>query len=1109
MKKSLFFIFWFCHTVVVAQQYNFMSYSLEQGLPQSEVYAITQDSKNTIWVATHDGSISRFDGKRFYPLILPKELQNLTVNQLVFDKDNNLWIATNKGLFQYDGLNFEEINKAIFGKKHIDQFALDSEGKGWVMVWDEKAREKKLFIGKEGKYENISEKYAKEKTLFMGFSSSRIGEIVLWDNQAKAYQYKAGKLDLVLNEKTNLVLSSKKNVKFHLFDQKRQFWFSHQTEKGRELLAFDGKNTQTILMPNSITLDDQKYVDIEDNKGNLWFRGNLGLVRINTKTGESTLFTPENGLPTTEILTIFEDMEGGIWLGTQGKGLIRYAGERFVHFGKKDGMANDLVWRIMEDSKGRMWFASNPTISFWDGKKITNFFHTPETAVQFAATFAETADGSVWIPTGGKGLVEYTKDNKIQPFGNKKWEKMPDMVYHVGRLPSRKMMVLSPFRIQIYSPDRKLLHNLDTTNTPRRYLGTAYATEDKEGNIWYYTQQTGIFKFDGKKVEMIDSLGCIMGIEDHFGRMWNAGFTEGFWIMDKEGRNKKFITTKEGMSSNLVYSVWKDRKNNIWAGTQNGLDKITLDSVGNILKIKNYGKAEGFTGIETNGWAIYEDSKNYIWVGHVQGVTRYNPNEDAPNPQAPTLQISALKLFLKETNWADSAYLPYHKGVEKWSGVPQKLVLPYEQNHLTLDFYGINYRSPEKIRYQWKLLPIDKDWSVASDRTEAIYANLSPQNYTFMLRACNEDGVCTETPLTYEFTISPPFWQTWWFRTLGISLIFGLTFTGVRIRIKQIEGQKARLEKLVDMRTAEVVQQKNEILAKNTVLEQQKEEIVSQNDQINKQNREITHKNEDLALAFDLIEKKNKDITASINYAKRIQEAILPFESRIEKAFSEYFIFFQPRDIVSGDFYWFMQRKGKKFIAAIDCTGHGIPGAFMSMIADALLNQIVSDREVYDVNLILGELHKGIRQALKQKHTENRDGMDMAICMVDSENKQLEYAGAKNPLYYIQNGEMQIVKADRFPIGGMQFEWETERLFTKNTIDISQKTVFYLFTDGFQDQFNGESKQKFMSKNFRELLLQIHTLPMPEQRQKLNESMKNWIGRGKQLDDILVIGVRA
>ncbi len=1107
MKKSLFLIFLFCHTLVMAQQYNFISYSLEQGLPQSEVYAIAQNSKGTIWVATHDGSISRFDGKRFYPLALPKNLQNLTINKLVFDKEDNLWIATDAGLFQYDGLNFLEINKEIFGKKQIDQFDLDSEGKAWVMVWEEKAREKKLFIGKEGKYENLSEKYAKEKTLFMGFSSNRTGEIVLWDNQAKAYQYKAGKLDLVLDETTNLILSSKKNVKFHLFDQKKQFWFSHETEKGREIWAFDSKNTQTIAMPSNAALNTQKYIDIEDNKGNLWLRGNLGLVRINPKIGEATLFAPENGLPTADVLYIFEDQDGTIWIGTQGKGLIRFAGERFVHFGKKDGMANDLVWRITEDSKGRMWFAANPKISFWDGKKITNLFHTPETAVQFAGTFAETPEGSVWIPTGGKGLVEYAND-KIQPFSNKKWEKMPDMVYHIGQLPSTKIMVHSPFRIQIYSPDRKLLYNIDTTNTPRHYLSAGYATEDSEGNIWYYSMDRGTFKFDGKKVEQVDSTTAIMGAEDHLGRMWQACFTNGLWISDKNGKNKKQITTKEGMSSNLVYSVLKDRKNNIWAGTQNGLDKISLDSTGNILKIKNYGKAEGFTGIETNGWAIYEDSKANIWVGHVQGATRYNPKEDAPNPKAPLLQMSALKLFLKETNWADSAYLPYHKGIEKWSAVPQNLVLPYEQNHLTFDFYGINYRSPEKIRYQWKLLPIDKDWSVASDRTEAIYANLAPQNYTFVLRACNEDGVWSETPLSYEFTITPPFWQTWWAKTLGLSLIFGVAFTGVRVRIKQIEGQKARLEKLVETRTAQVVQQKNEILAKNTVLEQQKEEIVSQNDQINNQNKEITLKNKDLAVAFDLIDKKNKDITASINYAKRIQEAILPFESRIEKAFSEYFIFFQPRDIVSGDFYWFMERKGKKFIAAIDCTGHGIPGAFMSMIADALLNQIVSDREVYEVNLILGELHRGVRHALKQKHTENRDGMDMAICMLDAENKRLEYAGAKNPLYYIQNGEMQIVKADRFPIGGVQFEWETERLFTKNTIDISQKTAFYLFTDGFQDQFNGETKQKFMSKNFRELLLQIHTLPMPEQRQKLNESMKTWIGSGKQLDDILVVGIR-
>lgn len=268
----------------------------------------------------------------------------------------------------------------------------------------------------------------------------------------------------------------------------------------------------------------------------------------------------------------------------------------------------------------------------------------------------------------------------------------------------------------------------------------------------------------------------------------------------------------------------------------------------------------------------------------------------------------------------------------------------------------------------------------------------------------------------------------------------------------------------------------------------------------------VEERTAEVVRAKEIIEKKNSDITASINYAKRIQEAILPPLSSIQKYIHDIFVLFEPRDIVSGDFFWFTEKDGQVVIAAIDCTGHGVPGAFMSMIGNTILNQIVNVDGITRTDLILNRLHKSIRQALQQQDTRNRDGMDVAICSIDFHNRILEFSGAKNPLVYIQNGDMNVIKGDRMPIGGEQKE--DERLFKRHQLNLQDATTIYIFSDGYPDQFGGPSGKKFMVKKLRELFLQIHNLPFSQQKEILLEKLLNWKQGNRQTDDILVMGFR-
>lgn len=287
----------------------------------------------------------------------------------------------------------------------------------------------------------------------------------------------------------------------------------------------------------------------------------------------------------------------------------------------------------------------------------------------------------------------------------------------------------------------------------------------------------------------------------------------------------------------------------------------------------------------------------------------------------------------------------------------------------------------------------------------------------------------------------------------------------------------------------------------------------------------------------NLLEKKNHDITKSINYAKRIQDAMLPQLETIQQVLPHSFIMLRPRDVISGDFYWFSevtddQGHLKQIIACSDCTGHGVPGAFMSMIGTDLLNEIVNENRVHEPQLILNMLHDKIRKALKQQTTGNRDGMDISIVAIDKEKQTLQFAGANTPLVYIQNHELHLIKGDKEGIGGL--ENERDRDFTCHTIqlrpplkstlpgaitshlvdspDQDEKqpyapTTFYIFSDGYQDQFGGEKGRKFMLRRMTDLFIQIYHQPMNEQREILERTLTNWANGQRQIDDILVMGI--
>jgi serine phosphatase RsbU (regulator of sigma subunit) len=401
----------------------------------------------------------------------------------------------------------------------------------------------------------------------------------------------------------------------------------------------------------------------------------------------------------------------------------------------------------------------------------------------------------------------------------------------------------------------------------------------------------------------------------------------------------------------------------------------------------------------------------------------------------------------------------------------QTPTLSYGFNSATFEVASTFFEKEDATEYSFMLVGFDKDWSRWTTTPNPIYTNIPEGSYTFKVKARNIYGI-ESSVAEYSFSIKPP-WYRSIFAYISYVIMLALLVWGIVVfNTRRLIAEKERLEQIVQERTAEVVAQKEE-------LEHQRDKIFEQ----------------------------NEEIKSSINYASRIQNALLTPVETINDIFDDYFIMFLPRDIVSGDFYWLSQVGNRKICVVADCTGHGVPGGFMSMLGIGFLTQIMAKGEPLTASQILDQLRAMIIQALHQtgKSGENKDGMDLALYIVDSDKGHIEFAGANNPLVLIRDNEIIHYKGDKMPIG---IHLRCDTPFENQIIEYKKGDVIYTFSDGYPDQFGGPDLRKFMIKNLKELFLSIHSKPMAEQREILYKALHDWQGETPRIDDVVVMGVR-
>jgi len=390
------------------------------------------------------------------------------------------------------------------------------------------------------------------------------------------------------------------------------------------------------------------------------------------------------------------------------------------------------------------------------------------------------------------------------------------------------------------------------------------------------------------------------------------------------------------------------------------------------------------------------------------------------------------------------------------------------------------------VNYQYMLEGQDETWSPITKKTDVSYGNLYEGEYTLLLKAQSPSGVWNN-PVKYTFTVLPPWYRTWWMYT-----VYGFGAIGFVVLIVWWNGRRLRA------RAKELTE---EVQKATKVIRKQKEEVEKQK---------------------EVIEEAHQDITASIRYAKRIQDAILPSREALNKALGDSFLYYLPKDVVAGDFYWQELLDGKVYFAAADCTGHGVPGAMVSMVCSNSLTKSLLEEGHTDTGKLLDRTRELVVERFAKSGEEVKDGMDISLCALNKQTLELQWSGANNPLYIVRKGIVSEplvagvpfkdsengieIKSDKQPIG-----YENHREpepFTTHKLTLKKGDMLYIFSDGVQDQFGGPRGKKFGPKRLRNLLESVYEKSVAEQEKLVEQAIEDWKGELEQVDDIVLIGLR-
>lgn len=1044
---------------------------LEQGLISAYINTIYEDEKGFMWFA-HRNGLTMYDGYYYYNYTTANGLPANYVRGILPDKDGSLWLRTDGGLVNFNGKEFRTWSTANGLLERPTCMLFDDDGKLWL------GTENSGFCKFDDNtfYHYTTKGGAKhDRVISLGLDS--LGRIYIGYYAANAALFD-GK-NIYTYREVRSVIST-----VAVRDRSKQLWVGWY--RGVDGVSrFSGDHSSHSYKLNTGFPFVMTSAIFQDHNGDMWFGTNDGGVSV-MRNGYFTNYTTNEGLSSNKVFCITEDRNGNIWVGTDGAGINKITSNSFRSIGKEEGLSNFRVVSIAENSHGEILFGTwADGLWIYDGTYFKRPLHDVLTP-RIVVGMHEDAAGNLLVNTLGYGVeyLERGKDTMCYSSVSHYAEPGFDPAYSYGQQKDSKG--------RLWYSCRELGLIMRDGDSTRRYgaaegmpLSDALAVAvDRNDNVWLTNYNCGISKVDvaGNTVtnytkrEGLPSNGTEMIYAASNGNIFVSS-TMGLSIYDGE----KFTTLSEqdGLSNNNICSIIEDHQQRIWVATARGLNLLTPDAARKGgYRITNFFNEDGLQSLSFVIYSVLLDTKNTLWWGTTKGVCSLDLDHFEQRAVQPVLHFSGIDLmgaYVDFPSMIDSVRSgkPYYTAAQvdlsavvaddvvPFTNYTASLTLPYDVDGITFHYAAGGGLAPHKVRYKYMLDGAGAQWSPETTEPFALYSNLSPGTYTFHVVA-NYDGGEWSDELTYTFTVNPPFWEKWWFRVLEAAAFVLVIVAIFRLRTRQLRQRQKALESTVDERTREIKEQKH------------------------------------------IVEEKQKEILDSISYAKRLQEAILATPEEISKALPDNFLFYQPKDIVAGDFYFFETTPTHVFYAACDCTGHGVPGAMVSMVCSNALNRSVREYRLTDPAAVLGQTRDLILETFRTSGSDVKDGMDISLIVVDRATNEIRWAGAHNPLWYSVNGEMHELKADKQPVGLM----DELKPFTSHQLTVSSGTIVYLFTDGYPDQFGGPKGKKFKYSSLESLLLKISSLPMAQQNEELKAAFEEWRGNLEQVDDVCVIGIR-
>ncbi len=1085
MKPRLFLsvVFYLIFSFAAGGKYDqlqFRRYTIENGLPVGTVWTVYQDSCGFIWFGTDNG-LSRFDGFQFITITTHGEEGKKIVSDKVYDiiqgHNHKIYFATAEGISLYNKVSGRyselQINDSLLRKQPVRSIHIESDTT--ILIATQSAGLQRIYLGSRKAEAIIPQNFFARNV----FADNKKNLWIATYGKGIYLKTSDGKLNhfLISNDKTDPNDFEAKNRVNQIFEyDKNTLWIL--TERGIYQLDIASKNIQPVPIAryfgNPQTPTRFRKI-IRDRNQNLWICSYNGLLLLEKgDPNAGYLFTSDENNPfslsSNRLLSVMEDQSGSIWISNYDAGVnvLHSLEVKFLYFQKTqnpNSLPANIVTAFEKHNENILIGTIGGGLTEFNPQNQTfRRFTNPDLNDRIISIYKEN-NRSIWLGTWGTGLqnfdpvrnkvVTYQRDNNLTNSlsNNTVICFLPDTDntwLWIGTFSGLNRINLKTKVVERFEHDpilgKTIIYSL-RFHKNKIFIGTG-----GQGLIILNPETLeieNIFKESPEGTKLASNTIHYIA-KDAIDEIFYLGTDKGISIFDYKKEQFFNIDETGGLSNNKVWSVIQDRNHDLWLSTNRGITRIK-PSLGfsNPEAFKIYGQKDGLRTLEfSQGSCLYDTVNNQIFYGGTQGFYYFNPDNIKPRLFNPQIHITSIKVMDNElVSDTSVAYL-------------QHLILPYNKNFLSFEFVSLDYFDPSNNLYQFKVVGQSNIWTTPSFRNYVSFPDLKEGKYKLIIRGTNSEGYWSEYEREIFITINPPWYRTnIAYASYILAIILGI-IGFVQWRTYKLEHEKRILEAIVQERTKELRQ-------------------------------------------------KNADITASIQYAQRIQQAIInPKITEFLKHFPDAFVFFRPKDIVSGDFFWFGKKGNRRFFAAADCTGHGVPGAFMSIIGTNLLEKAIIEHNITEPHEILAQIDADIKISLNQfgRKNDTFDGMDIALCAYDMGMNKLLYAGAYRPLIQIRNQEVIQHKATRASIGGSQIQ--KEKKFETHCIEVLPTDVFYIYSDGMTDQFGGEHGRKLSSGTLQNIFLEVHNKHMMEQELFFENFMKQWLDGYSQIDDIILVGVR-